>query len=822
MYKCPINYFKDNLIFTDDGCWAAFEIEGFDYENRSREVKINILYNIIRFISNIPFEAKILMIPVGQDIKKNYDVLRKNLDTNDPLYQTALAHTNLTEVYLSKSIAETGNANDYKTYIITNLTSQEEEDILKKAKDVVEYLIKDPINAFNSILGVDSRLILKSRIEHFKKLCDSFFQDQNNRLNLKYLDETELQWLIKRVMFRGLNKEVQVNKAFKPEIEVVNSKTYKPIKSSIENLFEGKINPQKSRYLNIEHDDNSMSYQSFLSLTCIPDELDFPGSEYIFMLQDFTIPVEVCIHLDRLTDYQSRATLGNKKKEVDSQISNVNEAGEEIPDDLLEARDEIIEFESDIRNNKLPICRTSITFCVASDSKDELEKRVNIIKSTYEDNDFTIVRSLADQYKLFMEFIPGSHRYLRDFIMSLPCKMLAGSMFAASKRLGDKENGMYIGTTGELKKKVFLNMARACLENKSAATSFFGNLGYGKSFNANLILLLHVMHGAYGLIFDPKGEREHWTHAFPWLEGLITNIKLSSDNKYSGMLDPFNVYRDNAETACELANNVITELYKLNSKDDEVVALGESLEKIKKEKIKSMSKLAEILSNFEENDDLYRAAKNLGRKLKLLQSMGMSKLLFGTGEEKALNLDNRLNILQIENLKLPSPDTPKDDYTQEEILSSVLIMMVGNFAKKFELTPRNVFSIVLFDESWFLSVTNEGRKLYDFLARMGRSLFTGCIFNGHSVLDIPSEAIKNTISYKFCFYTDNTDEAKRMLEYVNMDVSEDNVKLIMSLGNRQCLFQDLDKHVDVLTFDAIFDDIIEVFNTTPKIREETA
>ena len=822
MYKCPINYYKDNLIFTDDGCWAAFEIEGFDYDNRSREVKINILYNIIRFISNIPFEAKILVVPVGQDIKKNYDSVRSHLWKGDVLYDAALAHTNMTEEYLNKSIEESGNANDYKTYIITNLTTQDEEDIFKKSKDIVEYLIKDPVNALNSILGVDSRLILKSRIEHFKKLCDIFFRDQNSRLNLEYLDEKEVQWLLKRVMFRGLNKDVKVNKSFKPQIEVVNSKTYKPIKSSVENLFEGKINPQKSRYLEIEHEDKSISYQSFLSLTCLPDELDFPGNEYIFMLQDFTIPTEVCIHIDRLTDYQSKTTLGNKRKEVESQISNVNESGEEIPDDLLDAKDDILDFEADIRNNKLPICKTSITFCVSADTKDELERRVNIIKSTYDDKDFTIVRSLTDQYKLFMEFIPGAHRYLKDFIMSLPCKMLAGSMFPASKKLGDKENAYYIGTTGSLMKKVFLNMARACLENKSAAVTFFGNLGYGKSFNADLITILHIMHGAYGLIIDPKGERDHWTHAFPWLEGYISNIKLSSDNEFRGMLDPFIIYRDNVETACELANNVITELYKLNPKDDEYIVLGESLEKIKKENKRSMSTLADMLNEFDEKDDLYRAAKNLGRKLKLLQSVGMSKLLFGTGDEKALNLDNRLNILQIENLKLPSPDTPKEEYTQEETLSSVLIMVIGNFAKKFALTQRNVFSIVLFDESWVLRGTSEGRKLYDFLARMGRSLFTGCIFNGHSVLDISSEAVKNTISYKFCFHTDDADEANRMLEYMNMDVTKENIDLIMSLENRQCLFQDLDKHVDVLTFDAVFEDLIEVFTTTPKSRDETA
>ncbi|MFT8352724.1 ATP-binding protein [Clostridium saccharoperbutylacetonicum] len=821
MYKCPVDYYKDNMIFSENGCWAAFEIEGLDYENRSQEAKLAIFNNVVRFIANIPYEAKILVIPVGQEIRRNYESLRKNLWKEDPLYETALKHSEMTEEYLLNNIEENGNANDYRIFIITNLTTQEEEDVIKKVTDAVEYIFKDPYNAINSLLGVDSRIILKSRIDHFRKLCDNFFIEQKNRLSLAYLEEIETQWLIKRVMYRGINKALRVNKSFKPQIEKISKKAYKTSKSC-EVLFDGKIKPQKSRYIEIEHDDGSISYQSFLSVTSIPDELDFPGSEYIFMLQDFNIPTEVCIHIDRLTDYQSKATLTHKKSEIDSQIGNVDEAGEEIPEELLEAKEELLDFDMDIRNNKLPICKTSITFCLAADSKEKLEERVNLIKGTYEDAEFGIVRSLTDQYKLFMEFIPGTKRYLKDFVMPLNCKMIAGSMFPANRKLGDKENAPYIGTTGEMKKNVFLNMARACLENKSASATFFGNLGYGKSFNANLLTVLHVMYGAYGLIFDPKGERDHWTHAFPWLEGHISNIKLSSDNKYKGMLDPFNIYKDDVEAACELANNVVTEIYKLNPKDDQYIALGESLEKIKKEPIRSMSKLVDLLNAFDPEDELFAAARSLARRLKLLQTVGMSKLLFGNGEEKALNLNNRLNILQIENLKLPSIETPKEDYTQEETISAVLITVIGSFAKKFALTPRDVFSIVLFDESWFLKVTSEGRKLYDFLARMGRSLFTGCIFNGHSVTDLASESIKNAISYKFCFHTDNTDEAKRMLEYMNMDVTEDNIKLIQNLENRQCLFQDLDKHVDVLTFDAVFDDLIEVFSTTPKTKAETA
>ena len=36
------------------------------------------------------------------------------------------------------------------------------------------------------------------------------------------------------------------------------------------------------------------------------------------------------------------------------------------------------------------------------------------------------------------------------------------------------------------------------------------------------------------------------------------------------------------------------------------------------------------------------------------------------------------------------------------------------------------------------------------------------------------------------------------------------------------MFQDMDKHVGILRFDAVFQDIVDVFSTTPKAKKEDA
>ncbi|WP_278336904.1 ATP-binding protein [Enterocloster bolteae] len=70
-----------------------------------------------------------------------------------------------------------------------------------------------------------------------------------------------------------------------------------------------------------------------------------------------------------------------------------------------------------------------------------------------------------------------------------------------------------------------------------------------------------------------------------------------------------------------------------------------------------------------------------GQKDYIIQDNGMAGLLIGDGAEHAITLDNRLNIIQLQNLKMPSPETPKQDYTRDEVLSVVIFGVVSAFIR---------------------------------------------------------------------------------------------------------------------------------------------
>ena len=820
MLECPIDYFTDNLIFgVDKSCWAVFEVKGFDYDMLSDESKIAILNRLTLFIANIS-EAKFMIIPTSQDLDASFKGLINNLQKNDPLYDNAVYQAEVTRDYLKDMIDTNGKCNDYKTFIAVKLIKIGESEIISQAKEAFDFVIASIIHDFNALMNVDTKDIRKSKVDSYQRMANQIYLEQTKRMELIKTDTNTIQWLLRRMMFRGLQQDIKLFHKSKedpwiPYTSAVNlsgNDYIRPRKREMVNIFSGVIS-KIGRSIKIEHDTNT-SYQTFLTITNIPNDLEFPDCEWIYLLQQRNLQAEIYIHICNIEHREAIRKIDFQRRAANSQIENITTANAEIPDDLLNSKEEIDSLEAELKAAKLPLCQTTVTICVADNSYDALEEKANIIKREYEDINFIIERPLTDQIALFMQSIPSVSFVIQDFIMRLTPISLAAGLIGATHELGDII-GAYIGKTGIEQKNVFLDLRQACLSNTSTSTVFYGNLGVGKSFNANLITYLHVMYGAYGLIIDPKGERTHWITDMESLKNMITLVTLAPDKVYKGTLDPFNIFRDNVEEAAELAINLLSELFKINPKDSKYTALLEALDKIQKKELPSMQLLADILAAFPEEDPLQEDAMLLSRQIKLLKNAGMSQLLIGDGTEKAISLDNRLNILQVQNLKLPSPDTKKEDYTQEENISTVLMMVITAFARKFVHSHKNNFKVILFDESWMLGKTVEGEKLMSYVARMSRSLYASMILNGHSVTDLPNEGIRNSITYKFCFKTGNTTEAERMLDFLKLEKTKSNIQLIMSLGNAQCLFQDLNGRVGVLKFDAVFDDLIKVFSTTP-------
>lgn len=834
MYEYPVKYFEKNLIFNSskNECWAVFKINGFNYDFKSAEKKINILNSLARFIANIGVEAKIHMVPVSQDIDNHYNRLITKMDKSNPLFEVAKIHSDQVRIYLKNRLKRNGNANDYRFYVYTKLKI--DDNILRQMKNAFVYFIKEPVQSLEEYMGADYKDIAEKDIEMFVKLSNEYLKKQSRRISISTCNEMDIQWLIKRPFYRGLGEfklkgeDKNTWNPFTERIVKDGEFTKRSNVREIMSLTNGEIDISDGRTLKVYHGDGRTSYQTFMPVAFIPDGIVFPGGEWLLTTQDFPIQVEVLININTTEHKESLKKITNKRKEIVDQIEHIEKGADEldeIPEELLEGKQYANDLEAELKTARDPIANASITFCIFSDNEEELNDNANFIKEYYEDRYFVIERPISDQLKLFMEFMPGTGRYISDYIHPLPPRTLAGTMIGATRLLGDNL-GPYIGTTispylesgkGLLEKNVFLDISRACSLNRSASAAFLGTLGGGKSFSANLLFYLNVLYGGLGLAIDPKGERTNWIDDLPEFKGNISITTLSSKDEDKGKLDPFSIYKHDFNAASDLAMAILSEYFKISPQDDEYIAILQAIKFMKDENNNpSMVKLAKILSNFPENDEYNKVAKRVGRRIDLLRETAMAGLLFGNGDEEGLNFDKIINILQIQNLVMPDPDKPKEDYTQEELLSTVLMIPIASFARQFMHSDRRYFKMILLDEAWALKATVQGKQMMNALVREGRALNSGCLFIGHSTKDMNEEGIKNNISYKFCFKATDIKEIKSILEFLNLDDTEENIEIIKNLGNGECVFQDLDGRVGKLKFDAVHRHLIEkAFNTNP-------
>ena len=830
MYKFPVEFIKENIIFTKNKCYAGFKFGGFEYNSRTITEKKAILDTLKDLIKEIYSEAQILLIPRKISCEKALLPMRDKVKEDDPLKEVSdflTTHTievlkerekdsyrynkDLEEDELIKGSVEI----QYDNYIFISLIEGLHGDFITQGGELIEYLIKDPVQAINKFLGISDKYISDSRFKELKKRAYEFLELQRNYIEIRPLAKKEIEHLITRITKRG-HESADIPDNLNVRNIVVDEcgeEVIIPRRDAYKNRVKGAVK-QGIRCLKIEHEDFT-SYQSFLNIVDMPN-LIFPGSEFIKNIQDNYIGAEICIHIKKYSTEESKRKLNSRERMIASQINEAIEGGHEVEDEVIEGKLAVEEFKKDVRTDQ-HLVEASISICFSGTDETLVKTQAKSLITDLKKMSFNIVNPLTDQYKSFLEFIPGAGPYTKDYVDLIPMTTLAGGIFGADDKIGD-EIGKYIGYTAS-GKKVYFYLGRAPQENKAPVIFTAGNPGYGKSFAMNLIVMLHVISGSSALIFDPKTERSHWKIEFKFMEDLITIVTLVASEKDKGKLDPFNIYRDDIDAAAELALTVICELVGITSNEERYIALKEVLAEMRNVEKASMKKLIDLLEIKGETDkDEYirRDSMKLARALKSMNKEGLSMLMFGDGTEDAINLDNRLNILQIDNLTMPDANTKKEEYSEDEKISMCLMTIMSSFTKKFAMKKRDTFDLILFDESWFLKNTIEGKKLYDFLTRQSRSLNVGCIFNGHSVLDIPSEEIKNTINFNFFFHTDNEDEAKRMLKVLKLEETKENIKMLLTLRNGEAVFRDLDGRIAKIKFDAIFDIFIDTFNTKPK------
>ncbi len=820
----PVAYFENNLIFNHDkSVWAVYEIDSYVYDHLSEQQKIDRLITKTSFLTLLTDRFHILWLPRTHNITEHNDRLKERL--NGPMKNWGKKFISTLNDYLNANYNTVDGANnaDYRAYIAIYLPKNDAKDVVDLVGNFAEEfkkMVLHPKRFIESISGLNEPEIFDHELHAYSIKERQIFERISRKIKIIRASHGIIEWLIKRNFWWGIADPVlrsEGEDGWAPK-KTKGSRgglsTFLYDSRQVLTLTEGEIDashPRRIKITQLHNGEEKPIYHAYLALSELPESMEMPGSEWLYSAATLPFPVQMSIKVEVLEARDAIKKLSKKKQDIETQIRNINEANASIPIDLQEKQERALYLEDEYKKRKNPTFITHVTFGLYHTDINMLKSNLKIIQDHFRDyGNIHIELPAGDQWLLFNDFIPGSPRYVSDYIQRIPPETLASGMIGATQQLGDGK-GLYIGTTGALDHPVYFDPANASQINRSPSITVTGTLGGGKSVTANLLAYQNgAVLGGKSLIFDPKGERSNWPMDLPELQGQIQVATLTSSNEDMGKLDPF-VMLDDIETAKEAAVEILAYLSSTKTNSAEYSYISRAVHQVSGMDNPYLARCIEVL--YEMGTERPQAHQ-LAEILESFQTLSFAKLLFGTGGENTIKMDYAINILQIQNLKMPSPDKLPDNYSLDEKMSVALMFAIARFAHKFIFHDRSIFKFVLMDEAWALVGTQAGKALADMVVRTGRSLNGGAIFVTQNATDVAGDLAGN-IGVKFAFRDSDRAKIEKTLSYFGLEITQDNINMIKNLDNGQCLMQDIYGRVGVVRIDVVFQHLFDCFDTRP-------
>jgi len=814
--KFPIKYIENNLVCNQRGEWYAYyEVIPFNYSFLSQQEKLAVGENFESFISQLfGGSVHLLQIATEIDIRKRQERSRSEI-TGDLAEIAEEIHDAQTEALLQPEVG--GQQMAYRYYIGFQLDG----DKALSAKGLLRGMmntLKDFTYSVNHHLVDDYVRINEDEIYQFIR-AEEFLEHRISRhFAIRKLTTDDYGYILAHIYgtlqepYEAYSNPLKVRRR-RTERLVKQYDLLRPIRSLISD---------KPKYLQMTNrHDESIYYVSYLALSTITDELAFPNSEIFYHQQGlFPFPIDTSIHVEVLPNRKGLSKVRGKKKELKDLESHAWQSNSETSRSVLDALESADELEHDLEQTRTPLHQIHLTLRVAAPSEDELKRRCGEVIDEYERRfKMKLIRPYGDMMGLHQEFIPGSRGFVKDYIQYVKSDLLASLGFGTTQELGDN-SGFYIGYCMETKKHVYIDPPLPAQGvdgsiTNALAMAILGALGWGKSLFNNLLIYYSILRGGKAIILDPKSERGHWPEYLPEIahETNVVHIKNTEENR--GLLDPY-VIMAKREDSEALAVDVLTYLTGITARDgDKFPVLMNAIEQVTQSETRGLLCVVDELRQVDTE-----VSRGIASHIESIARAGIAHLLFSRGDvQNTIQLDSKLNILQVAGLTMPDSQVDPSDYTIVNQLSIAILLVISTFSLDFIHSDTTTYKIVDLEEAWSFLQVAQGKALSMRLVRAGRSMNASAIFVTQNANDLLDEKMKNNIGLRFAFHSSDMNEVRNVLKFMGVDPEdESNQKAVVRLGKGQCLMRDLYGRVGVVQIHPVFNHLLTAFDTRPNGR----
>ena len=533
-------------------------------------------------------------------------------------------------------------------------------------------------------------------------------------------------------------------------------------------------------------------YRATLCVSRFPETLFYPeGDPWVHVASILPFPVDFSLRFTIEPSRKVRKEVGKKRQGYIDQIINMESAGgartTEINENFLMSED----LDYELKRDPVPWIYGRYRLIVEAATLQELKDRVRQVADHYRQLDINIAWPTGDQLSLLKESLPNDRvrlksYYHRHMISILSAAVIAGTGTAGDNLVVDDRGGIsgWIGsyrgyTIGQTNEPWFYDMHSTIATNHGNGVSITGSPGGGKTNFALSLAYESALSGAWTIIIDPKADARSLVNA-----PGITNVKTYDlRTGHPGLLNPFSLGSSKAEQK----NRALEVLY---------IFLG-GINSVTAEEQTQIAQAVNVVAEARPNPTLMdvvrflegnRISRNIGSKISVLAELPFSQLCFSpSSSTQRISPEDGLTIFTLEDLKLPASGAEAEN-NSERLGMGVMYLLVEYTMQLLQHGNKRHPKTIIIDEAWAIMGTKQGDELIKRGARMGRAYNTALVLISQNATDFMGEGVSNSISTRFTFRTD--EEQPETLKYLNMEVSDSNVKLLASLKAGQCIVKD--------------------------------
>ncbi|WP_244919086.1 ATP-binding protein [Weissella viridescens] len=833
MLKSPIKAIKDNLLLTTTGdVWGYYRIKSQSIANHDlkqkeeRKQKLAFLFKELAGYG----EFELTLVPRELDLEERFfgETSLSN-DFADDVRDVA-------EHYARKQIKllnhEFGTTTESYYVIGIKLKSARYDHTLRSS---VSGVLDDFVQTLAPQLGYDV-VVDDKFFETYQDVAEEV-ENSLSSVGGEAFTEDDLAYFIRYNFLRGIKHSV-----------LDESQDH-----YLENLLDGSLNASHKGALYLKNKEGE-GYVAFLPISSTPTDLT--NSHFFEQAQMKKFPVE--FHMKVITEKKSgfgknlKSRLGALGKEMVSEDKDAYQSGQlDNSDKRKTARFLLNQMRNGLdRGNEY--FRWLGVFVIYADDLDELRKRVASFRKTMAQRKVELSQASAQQVDLFYRLLPGySLEGEQRWLQYSSQDGLAQNLFGISHQLGN-HTGFVIGRVSStrqsqsIKKSIYsskdLVFFNPLVTNQGVTGSVTdsphitvtGQTGRGKSFLVKLIMMYLSMMNAKLLYVDPKQEVKRWFNRatsdpgfkekYPELIKLISQFHFTTLDQANrenwGSLDPIVFLagignrNESMEPDTDPAYDVAVAMFNQIFEIRDPLAKAELEQAIKMtirrkwagERVGMLTVLDVMESEAQRTD-----YKELAQAIRKRVTGGILRLSFSDGHNDSVSFNTRINILEVAGLDLPNEDVDPSTYTDVQKTSLATMFALGKFADKFGRENPDEYTFEIIDEAWIFQTSSTGRAILKSIKRVGRSFNNALVYATQSIDDLSGENDHGQVGVVFAF--NEPSETTKILDYVGIEPSAENVEWFSKFIKGETLFRDIYGRVGKMAVHSMFPEFTLLFKT---------